>query len=432
MQIIINPAPEIWADILKRPVYDQKKMFTRVKKIMDSVKVNGDRALYDFTQKFDGVSVDSLLVEPDLIEQSVSNISPELKEAIWVAKNNIEIFHKQQIQPSQEIETFPGVVCWRKNVPIESVGLYIPGGSAPLFTTLLMLGVPARLAGCPQIIICTPPDKKGQVNDSILFCAKILGITTIYRVGGAQAIAALTFGTESLPKVFKIFGPGNQYVTIAKQLASLENVAIDLPAGPSEVAVIADKSANAEFVASDLLSQAEHGADSQVILITDSESLLEQIHRAIMRQLKLLPRKNIAQKSLESAKLICVQSLQVATELVNIYAPEHLIIATRNARKLSEKIFSAGSVFIGHFSSESAGDYASGTNHTLPTNGYAHNYSGVSIDSFLKKITFQELSIAGVKNLGPYIEIMAEAESLHAHARSIQIRREYIEQEHLK
>jgi histidinol dehydrogenase len=395
---------------------------------MNTVKKQGDDALYKYTAKFDGVALKSLQVDHALIEQSESALSSELKAAMDVAKNNIEKFHGQQFEQSRIIETFPGVSCWRKSVPIESIGLYIPGGSAPLFSSLLMLGIPAKLAGCSRIVVCTPPAKNGRVDDSILYCAKLLEIKEILQIGGAQAIAALTFGTESIAKVGKIFGPGNQYVTMAKQLAVLEGIAIDLPAGPSEVAVIADETANAEFVASDLLSQAEHGPDSQVILVTDSDNLLKQIRDAIRHQLESLPRKEIASKSLQSAKLITVDSMQSAMTLVNAYAPEHLIIATSNARELSEQVVNAGSVFVGHYSSESAGDYASGTNHTLPTNGYAHNYSGVSLDSFIKKITFQELSAAGVKNLGPHIEAMAEAELLYGHSRSIKIRRQHIEQ----
>ena len=367
------------------------------------------------------------VLKNDILE-SGKRIEPTLKYAINIAKNNIEKFHKWQKEEPRITETQPGVKCWRKSIPVEKVGLYIPGGSAPLFSTLLMLGIPAKLAGCREIVVCTPPNTNGKVEDIILYTAKVIGLDTIFCVGGAQAIGAMTFGTESIPAVDKIFGPGNQYVTAAKQLSTLEGMAIDMPAGPSEVVVIADNSIPPVFVASDLLSQAEHGPDSQVLLLTNSKLLLSAVIDEVNRQIETLPRKEIAGQSLISGKAILLDSISTAMDLANLYAPEHLIIATENARELGGFVKSAGSVFIGKYSCESAGDYASGTNHTLPTNGFARSYSGVSLDSFFKKITFQEISDDGLRNLGPTIELLAEAESLQAHANAVKIRRTYLDE----
>ena len=426
MEIIKYPPRDSWLGLIERPVINQAELFDVVRKILSAVKIDGDRALKLYSQEFDGFTPVSFKVDPKSILHAGSALANDLIAAIEMARSNIDRFHRLQYQEPREIETMPGVTCWRKSVPVESVGLYIPGGSAPLFSTLLMLGIPARIVGCRQIIVCTPPNTSGQIDETILYIAQILGIQDLYAIGGAQAIAAMAYGTETIPRVQKIFGPGNQYVTAAKQLVSLDGIAIDLPAGPSEVAVIADDLARPEFVAADLLSQAEHGPDSQVLLATCSETLLKKVGAEVNRQLEFLPRKEIARQALKSAKLILMESINEAVELINMYAPEHLILATVEARKLSESITSAGSVFIGNLSSEAAGDYASGTNHTLPTNGYARNYSGVSLDSFLKKITFQEISPAGLVALAPTIEMMAEAESLHGHASAVRIRREFI------
>lgn len=429
MDIVFYPQKTEWEGLTKRPVYNQEELFDSVRKIFNDVKNNGDNAILEYTGKFDNIMPKILSVSKQTIDASGAQLQPGLMDAINIAKNNIEEFHNSQKENVKIIETQPGVKCWRQSHPIENVGLYIPGGSAPLFSSLLMLGIPAKLAGCEQIIVCTPPNAAGEVEEIILFAAKTIGLDSIYCVGGAQAIAAMTFGTETIPAVDKILGPGNQYVTAAKQLATLEGVAIDMPAGPSEVLVIADDTANPDFVASDLLSQAEHGPDSQVLLLTDSETLLNQVLKAVEEQLNVLPRKDIASTALSSGKAILLDSILTAMDFSNLYAPEHLIIATRNALSMSGSVKSAGSVFIGNYSCESAGDYASGTNHTLPTNRFARNYSGVSLDSFYKKITFQELSRDGIKNLGPVIEVLAEAESLDAHANAVRIRRKFIETE---
>lgn len=428
MDIIYYPEKHEWPELIKRPVLNQDELYKRVRDILDDVKINGDKSILKYSKKFDGIVPGNFSVIKNDIIESEKRIEHRLKDAINIAKNNIEEFHKWQKEEPRITETQPGTKCWRKSIPIERVGLYIPGGSAPLFSTLLMLGVPAKLAGCRKIVVCTPPNANGKVEDIILYTAKILGLDTIFCVGGAQAIGAMTSGTETIPAVDKIFGPGNQYVTAAKQLSTLEGVAIDMPAGPSEVMVIANDSAHPEFVASDLLSQAEHGPDSQVLFLTNSKSLLDTVIDEINRQLEILPRKDIARQSIKSGKAILLDSMSTAMDLVNLYAPEHLIIATENARELSDFVKSAGSVFIGNYSCESAGDYASGTNHTLPTNGFARSYSGVSLDSFFKKITFQEISDEGIRNLGPTIELLAEAESLQAHANAVKIRRTFLEE----
>jgi len=424
MKRIENPHKDQWESLCQRPTFDADQLSEAVGKILQEVKENGDQALLDFSEKFDGVKLNNLVI--DLSEISF-NIDSELAEAIKTAKDNIEKFHLSQKEPIQKIETSIGVTCWRKSVAIQNVGLYIPGGSAPLFSTLLMLTIPAQIAGCKNVVVCTPPQKDGSLNEVIGWTCQLLGIDKIYLTGGAQGIAGMTFGTESIPKVDKIFGPGNQYVTAAKQKAQELGVAIDMPAGPSEVLVIADEFANPAFVAADLLSQAEHGSDSQVILVADSEKSISAIESEIKKQVAELPRKEIAKKALENSKSILVKDLNEAVELSNAYAPEHLIINTINCDELAEQITIAGSVFLGRWSCESAGDYASGTNHTLPTNGYARNYSGVSLDSFIKKITFQKLSEDGIKNLGSAIEKMAAAEQLQAHKNAVTLRLKEVE-----
>jgi histidinol dehydrogenase len=381
-----------------------------------------DAAIHYFSKKFDGAPPGNLKVSLSDMSEATSQVPDELKTAINIAKTNIENFHSAQLLSEPVVETFKGVKCWRKSVPIEKVGLYIPGGSAPLFSTVLMLGIPARLAGCKEVIICTPAGRDGKINPLILYTAQLVGITDIYKIGGAQAIAAMAYGTESVPKVYKIFGPGNQFVTKAKELVQQDGIVTDIPAGPSEVLIIADGKANPEFIAADLLSQAEHGADSQVIMLTDVKEMIEKVKSEVEKQVKFLPRKAIALRALENSKLILLPSLNDCIDFTNLYAPEHLIINTSDAKILSGKIINAGSVFLGNYSCESAGDYASGTNHSLPTNGYAKIYSGVSTDSFLKKITFQEISAEGIKNLGPSIELMAEAESLYGHKNAVSIR----------
>ena len=379
------PDKKEWAEIVERPIADYSSLEKKVKKMMLNVKKKGDKAVFRYCKEFDGVKLKSLAVTQKEIDRAILSVTLELKTAIIQSKKNIELFHNSQKTEVKKIETMPGVTCWRQSKGIEKVGLYIPGGTAPLFSTVLMLAIPAQMAECKEIILCTPPDKKGKINPAILFAAQLCGITKIYKVGGVQAIAAMTFGTESIPKVFKIFGPGNQYVTMGKQIAQQYGVAIDMPAGPSEVLVIADETANPEFVASDLLSQAEHGPDSQVILITTDEKLSKQVNKAITSQLQLLPRKDVAERSLKNSKLVIINNIEEAIKLSDIYAPEHLIIACKNANEVAQKVTTAGSVFIGNYSPESAGDYASGTNHTLPTNGYAAMYSGISLDSFVKK-----------------------------------------------
>jgi len=410
-----------------RPSFDSSSLEETVKNILADVKANGDEAVRKFTLQFDKVQITDLRVNDKEIDKAEQSVSAELKQSIVTAKNNIEQFHAVQLDKIEVVETMPGVQCWRRSTPIEKIGLYIPGGSAPLFSTILMLAVPARLAGCKEIILCSPPNPAGQLNPAILFTAAIAGITRIFRAGGVQAIGAMSYGTTSIPKVYKIFGPGNQYVTCAKQLVQKEGVAIDLPAGPSEVAVYADETANPPFIAADLLSQAEHGIDSQVLLITDHSLLIDAVITEIDKQIAELPRKNIALKALENSKCILVKDQTEAIDLLNEYAPEHLILACTDPDDVAQKISNAGSVFLGHYSPESVGDYASGTNHTLPTNGYARSYSGVSVDSFVKKITFQKLSQAGLENIGRTVEVMAVAEGLIGHKNAVSIRRQKIE-----
>lgn len=422
MKKIAYPEREIWKSICKRPVFEQEELTQTVLKILENVKINGDPAIAEYSQLYEAIELQDFEVSEKEIDESDLSISEELKEAINIAKQNIEKFHQAQFSSEAIIETTKGVKCWRKNIGIENVGLYVPNGSAPLFSTLLMLGIPAKIAKCKQIILCTPCNKDHKINPAILYTAKLVGIDKIYKIGGAQAIAAMAFGTETIAKVNKIFGPGNQYVTKAKELVQQNGTSIDMPAGPSEVLVIADTTCNPEFVAADLLSQAEHGVDSQVVLLSNNDSVIEQINSAIAKQLEDLPRKKIAAKALKNSFSVVLNSIAECIDFSNCYAPEHLILALADANNLSDKIINAGSVFIGNFSCESAGDYASGTNHTLPTNGYAKSYSGVSLDSFLKKITFQEISPEGLKNIGPSVEIMAEAEGLLAHKNSVTIR----------
>ena len=422
MKLYKYPSTKEWPVIVQRPLADLSAIEESVTRILKKVRKKGDKAVFKYTKKFDGAELTSLLVTDNEINQAESLLEEELKTAIRQAKKNIELFHVSQKEEVKKIDTMPGVTCWRQSLPIEKVGLYIPGGSAPLFSTVLMLAVPARIAGCREIILCTPPSKDGNINPAILFAANLCGVTKIYKVGGVQAIAAMTYGTASIPKVFKIYGPGNQYVTAAKQLVQQQGVSIDMPAGPSEVLVIADETAVPEFIAADLLSQAEHGPDSQVLLITTSETLAEKVNEAINDQLKSLLRKEIATKALQNSKTVVTNSLDEAIELSNLYAPEHLILSCENAEEISGKITNAGSVFIGNYSPESAGDYASGTNHTLPTNGYAAMYSGVSLDSFIKKITFQHLTKSGLNNIGNTVMVMAAAEGLDAHKNAVAIR----------
>ncbi len=424
LEVIDNPARKNWDALFRRPGLDVTTLFDTVREILEDVRGNGDDAVRRYTSKFDGVELSNLNVTEAEFEEAESVLPAELKEALRQASSNIESFHAVQRENPVIVETMPGVRCWRKSVAIERVGLYIPGGTAPLFSSVLMLGIPARLAGCRNIVLTTPPDSDGKIHPAILFAARITGISTVIKAGGAQAIAALAYGTESIPKVDKIFGPGNQYVTAAKQWVSLSGTAIDMPAGPSEVAVIADDSADPAFVASDLLAQAEHGSDSQVILFTTSNELLIDVQKEIIRQLENLPRKDMAAASLANSKVILAKDLDEAMDMSNAYAPEHLIIATANARELAEKVVNAGSVFVGHFTPESAGDYASGTNHTLPTNGAARAYSGVSLDSYFKKVTFQDISRNGLEQLGNTVEVMAEAEQLDAHAFAVKVRRQ--------
>jgi len=422
MKIIKYPLKSDWELLLKRPVFDSTILEGVVQSILFDVKKNGDSAIKKYTKEFDKVDLNDLLVSEDEFFEAEKNVSADLKSAIQLAKSNIEKFHLCQKEDVKVIETTSGVICWRKSLAIEKVGLYIPGGSAPLFSTVLMLGIPAVLAGCREVVLCTPPDINKKINDVILYTAKLVGIRNVYKVGGVQAIGAMAFGTETISKVHKIFGPGNQYVTCAKQLVNKEGTAIDMPAGPSELAVLADVTCVPEFAAADLLSQAEHGADSQVILVSTDGNVIDKIIEELEKQVAVLPRADIAMKALENSKAILVKDKQEAIDLLNEYAPEHLIIACSNDEMLAEKVINAGSVFLGNFSCESAGDYASGTNHTLPTNGYAKAYSGVSLDSFVKKITFQKLSEVGLKNLGNAIELMAEAEGLIAHKNAVSIR----------
>jgi len=418
-----------WKSLCERPLQNQENLSEQVKSIFDEVKIDGDKALKIFTEKFDKVFIEDLKVSESEINEAKNLVSDELKSAITIASENIRKFHTSQQEEKKIIETTEGVFCWRENRAIENIGIYIPGGTAPLFSTVLMLGIPANIAGCKNIALCSPPDKNGKINPAILFTADLVGIKNIFKIGGSQAIAGLTFGTESIPKVDKIFGPGNQYVTFAKQLALNYNVAIDIPAGPSEVLVIADESSIPAFVASDLLSQAEHGIDSQVILLSNSEKVINEINIEIERQLKELPRNEIAEIALKNSKSILLNSIDEAIDFSNFYAPEHLILSIENAENFTDKIINAGSVFLGNYSPESAGDYASGTNHTLPTNGFAKNYSGVSLDSFVKKITFQNITKNGIKNIGKIIELMAEAEELMAHKNAVSVRLKYLENE---
>ena len=429
MILISNPDKSQWQEILKRPVMNTENLFDTVRSVIDRVKEEGDRAVLDYEEKFDKVVLASLAVSEEEQQEAENLVSEDLKAAIRLAKQNIETFHAAQRFEGKKVQTQPGVTCWQKAVAIEKVGLYIPGGTAPLFSTVLMLAVPARIAGCKEIVLCTPPGRDGKVHPAVLFAAKVAGVNRIFKAGGIQAIAAMAYGTESVPKVYKIFGPGNQYVTAAKQLVSLRDVAIDMPAGPSEVEVLADETANPIFVAADLLSQAEHGVDSQAILITTSVELQQAVKVEVERQLALLPRKEIAEKSLANSKLIVVDSMTEAIELTNAYAPEHLIIETEDYLSVAERIVNAGSVFLGSLTPKSAGDYASGTNHTLPTNGYAKAYSGVSLDSFIRKITFQEIKPEGLNIIGPAIELMAANEQLDAHKNAVSVRLGQLENE---
>lgn len=422
MKIIEYPLFESWSDICARPAIDKNDLDETVRGILRKVKTEKDAALFSFAMKFGGVSLDRLKVSDEEIAEAEKILSGELKASIIAARDNIQKFHRSQVHDEVPVVTSPGVKCWRKNLPVEKVGLYIPGGSAPLFSTLLMLGVPAKIAGCNTIIVCTPAGRDGRISPQILYTALVTGITEIYKIGGAQAVAAMAYGTESVPAVDKIFGPGNQYVTRAKELIQQEGTAIDMPAGPSEVLVIADKHADAEFIAADLLSQAEHGPDSQVILLSDNMKLIEAVKAAVDRQVEALPRKSTALQALENSRLVLLSSTDECINFSNIYAPEHLIINTADPYNLAEKVVNAGSVFLGKYSCESMGDYASGTNHTLPTNGFSKSYSGVSIESFMKKITFQEVNETGMLNLGPVVRNMAKAEFLEGHGNAVTVR----------
>jgi len=427
MQVFEEPNKQDWEALLKRPSFDAAELLPKVQSILDTVASEGDAALFRLSVTFDQVQLKTIAIDPAMIQAAEALVAPALKTAIQSAKVNIEIFHQAQIKKEEKIETMPGVWCWRKAVGIEKVGIYIPGGTAPLFSTVLMLGVPAKLAGCKEVILCTPPRKDGTVDPAILYAAGLVGIEQIYTIGGAQAIAAMAYGTATVPKVFKIFGPGNQYVTAAKQLIQQQGVAIDMPAGPSEVCVYADETAVPAFVAADLLSQAEHGADSQVLLIASNNNIVEQVQLELAQQLAELPRADFATKALGHSKAIVIALREDAIQLINAYAPEHLILSVDNALVVAEKIINAGSVFIGNYSPESVGDYASGTNHTLPTNGYAKAYSGVSVDSFVKKITFQQLTEMGLRNIAQTVIQMASGEQLEAHAQAVAIRVKDIE-----
>jgi len=432
MQVYKYPPREQWKELLARPTFDSTQLFETVQQVLDDVKQNGDKAVRTYTEKFDKVSLASFEVTKEEMAEADTLVSKQLKEAIEMARRNIWKFHVEQQQDFPEIQTSPGVLCWQKAVAIEKVGLYVPGGTAPLFSTVLMLGIPASIAECKEIVLCTPPNAEGKVHPAVLYAAKIAGVHRIFKIGGTQAIAAMAYGTETVPKVYKIFGPGNQYVTAAKQLVSLRDVAIDMPAGPSEVEVLADNTANPAYVAADMLSQAEHGADSQSILITVDESLVEKVQEQIEIQLAQLPRKELAAKSLANSKIIVLKTLEEAVEMTNEYGPEHLIISTHYHNGVAANITNAGSVFLGNYSPESAGDYASGTNHTLPTNGYAKAYSGVNLDSFIRKITFQQLSKEGLTNLSNAIVLMAENEELQAHSNAVKIRLDSEVQERVK
>ena len=422
MKTYFYPDKSQWQQLLQRPAFDSSALQQKVKNVLAEVKLNGDDAIKNFTQQFDGIVLNNFIVTEKEIDEAVELLSQELKSAIQQAATNITSFHQKQIAAVEIIETMPGVKCWRKSVGIDKVGLYIPGGTAPLFSTILMLGIPARIAGCKEIVLCSPPNKEGKLHPAILFAAQLVGVTKIFKIGGVQAVAAMAYGTATIPQVYKIFGPGNQYVTCAKQLIQQDGIAIDMPAGPSEVCVLADDSADASFIAADLLSQAEHGTDSQVLLVTCSDTLVKSVEEELNKQLQQLSRKNIAEKALENSKAIVVKDINEAIELVNEYAAEHLIISCNDDEAIAEKIVNAGSIFLGNYSPESVGDYASGTNHTLPTNGFAKAYSGVSVDSFVKKITFQKLTQQGLLQIGKAVELMAEAEGLDAHKNAVSIR----------
>ena len=422
MEIIRYPQREDWAEIVKRPVLDVSQLNDTVTSVLNDVKCHGDAAVLSYEEKFDHVNLSTLAVTEEEIDEAEQLVPAELREALILAHANIQKFHESQRFEGEKIETAPGVTCWQRSVPIEKVGLYIPGGTAPLFSTVLMLATPAKIAGCKEIVLCTPPNREGKVHPAILVSARIAGVSKIFKAGGVQAIGAMAYGTESVPKVYKIFGPGNQFVMAAKQQVSLHDVAIDMPAGPSEVCVIADANSNAAFVAADLLSQAEHGVDSQVLLITTSEEKLLEVKAETERQLQLLPRKEMAARTLENSKFVLVANTTEAIDLSNAYAPEHLILATDNYEQLAQQVVNAGSVFLGKYACESAGDYASGTNHTLPTHGYATAYSGVNLDSYNRKITFQHLTEQGIRSIGHAVELMAENEQLDAHRRAMSIR----------
>jgi histidinol dehydrogenase len=427
MNKIYNPKQENWASLLERPTKTVDDIEATVKEIFTAVQNNGDKAVQQYTTQFDGIALDTILVSDEEVQKAIASVSDELKAAIQLAKSNIEKFHSAQTTNRVSVETAPGVQCWQEKRPIQKIGLYIPGGTAPLFSTVLMLAVPAKIAGCKEVVLCSPPDATGNLNPAILYAANLCGVTKILKVGGIQAIAGMTFGTASIPKVYKIFGPGNQYVTVAKQLATQFGVAIDMPAGPSELLVVADDSAVPAFVASDLLSQAEHGTDSQVILVSTSKQMIDAVEEEVQSQLAVLPRKAIAEKAIANSKLIFVENAAIALDLINEYGPEHFIVCTENDDFYVDNIENAGSVFIGNYTPESAGDYASGTNHTLPTNGYAKNYSGVNLDSFMKSMTFQKISEAGIQTIGKAIEIMAEKEGLQAHKNAVTLRLNAIE-----
>lgn len=422
MKVYRNPEKGMWSELIKRPAIDSSALEGSVRSVLNEVRKKGDAAVRKFTLEFDKAAIERIQVTEPEIHMALNQVSSALLDAIKTAASNITAFHKKQLLQEERVTTMPGVDCWRRSVGIEKVGLYVPGGTAPLFSTVLMLGIPAIIAGCREIVVCTPPSPEGRVHPAILAAAGYLGIRNIFKIGGVQAIAAMAYGTEAVPRVHKIFGPGNQYVTAAKQLVQRDGVAIDMPAGPSEVAVFADRTANAAFIAADLLSQAEHGADSQVIFVTDHDELLERVEKELAIQIEKLPRKNVAAAALENSRALLVNNAGEAMAFLNMYAPEHLILASEDAAALAGEVINAGSVFIGHYSPESAGDYASGTNHTLPTSGYAHAYSGVSVDSFVRKITFQQLTAAGLRDLAPAIVTMALAEGLEAHAEAVRIR----------
>jgi histidinol dehydrogenase len=432
MKIYNYPNPSEWRSICQRPMMNRSDLNETVQEILDTVKFRGDRALFKYSKLYDKVNLEKFEVDEQEFTMARSQVTEELKEAILLAKNNIERFHNIQFEQIKYVEPVKGVMCWRKSVGIEKVGLYIPGGTAPLFSTVLMLGIPAKLANCKELILCTPPDKDGRINPVILYTAELIGIKKVFKLGGAQAIAAMAYGTESVPAAYKLFGPGNQFVTKAKELVQQEGVAIDMPAGPSEVLVIADDTCNPEFVAADLLSQAEHGVDSQVVLLSDSEDVIDSVLEELDKQLEELPRREIAAEALKNSSLVLCRNLAECLELSNAYAPEHLILASDYADQWQDEIRNAGSVFVGNYSCESAGDYASGTNHTLPTNGLARSYSGVSVDSFVRKITFQKLSAEGIRSIGPAIEAMAEAEELIAHKNAVRVRLNSLQDEPIK